>query len=95
MSGDRCAMCFSPVDSVHLIALLTAEAYYTRFAATYPFLSIYNRTLHGIPPPCGFEVVPNYASVYVRRQICSGEQSLNVCFFAFYSTYRKKRSVNC
>jgi hypothetical protein len=70
-------MCFSPDDFVHSIALLTVEAYDARFAATYSFLSVHNRTLHGISPPCGFEVVPYYASVYVRRQVCSGEYSCN------------------
>lgn len=52
-----------------------AEAYYARFTKTHPFLSVYNRTLHGIPPPCSFEVIPYYASVYFRRQVFSCEQS--------------------
>jgi len=58
-------MRFSLVIFVHWIALSTVEAYYARLATTHPLLRIYYRALHGIPPPCSFEVVPNYASVYV------------------------------
>lgn len=55
---------FTP-SSVYLVnSFSTAQAYYSGFAAAYSFFGIHNRTFHGIPSPCGFEIVPQYASVY-------------------------------
>jgi hypothetical protein len=77
VSEDRCAICFLLISFAHTIALSTAEAYDPRPTATHPFLGIYNRTLHGVPPPRSLEVVPEYASVYFRGQVCGCEQSVN------------------